>query len=122
MVQFARVALIFLLASSPVLLALVVLFVWDRLTLRSGMTRKERNKAVRARSTRALRRWHTFILFCACVSLPLNLADFKHQESRYRVVEAMIAIFLIFRSIGKRSEIRIPSTNSDCALPNEMID
>jgi hypothetical protein len=122
MVQFIKVALIFLIASSPVLLAATVLFVRDRLTLPSGMTNQDRSRIVQARSMRALRRWHLFILFCACVSLPFNLADFRHQTARYRVMEAIIAIFLIFRSIGRRSEIQIPSTTSDCTLPDEIID
>jgi hypothetical protein len=122
MVQFIKVALIFLIASSPVLLAATVLFVRDRLTLPSGMTNQDRSRIVQARSIRALRGWHLFILFCACVSLPFNLADFRHQTARYRVMEAIIAIFLIFRSIGRRSEIQIPSTTPDCTLPDEMID
>src|ERR1700739_385298 len=105
MMQFIKVALILLIASSPVLLAASVLFVRDRLTLPFGMTKQERSQIVQARSSRALRRWHLFILFCACVSLPFNLSDFRHPQARYRVMEAIIAIFLIFRSIGRRSEV-----------------
>ena len=123
MVQFIRVALILLIASSPVLLAAAVLFVRDRLILRPGMTKQERDQVVQARSSRALRHWHVFILFCACVSLPFNLADFKHPQARYRVMEAIIAIFLILRSVAKRSEIQIPDPSaSDYALPRKIID
>jgi DMSO/TMAO reductase YedYZ heme-binding membrane subunit len=121
MVQLIRVALILLIASSPVLLAAVVLFVRDRLTLRSGMTKRERNQIAQTRSIHALRRWHVFILFCACVSLPFNLADLGHQQARYRAMEAIIAIFFIFRSLGKRSEIQIPETTPvGYTLPNQM--
>jgi hypothetical protein len=121
MVQFINVALTILIASSPVLLAAAVLFVRDRLTLRSGMTRQERDQIIRARSIRALRRWHGFILFCACFSLPFNLADLGHQQARYRVMEAIIAILFIFRSLGKRSEIQIPEpTPAAYTLPHQM--
>ena len=108
MVQALKVGFTLLIASLPVLLAAAVLFVRDRLTLRSGMTREERNRITKARSIRALNRWRVFILFCAVVSLPFNLADFGHQQARYRAVEAIIAIFFIFRYYSKRSEIQIP--------------
>ena len=84
MVQVLKVALIFLLASSPVLLAVAVLFVRDRLTFSSGMSREERNRITQIRSVRALNRWRVLMLCCAVFSLPLNLADFGHQQARYR--------------------------------------
>lgn len=117
-----KVGLTLLIASSPVLLAAAVLFVRDRLTLRSGMTREDRNRITKARSIRALNRWRIFILFCAVVSLPFNMADFGHQQARHRAVEAIIAIFFIFRYYRKRSEIQIPDppTSLGYTLPDHL--
>lgn len=121
MVQVINAGLILLIASSPVLLAAAVLFIRDRLTLRSGLTREERNRITKARSIRALNRWRVFTLFCAVVSLPFNLADFGHQQARYRAVEAIIAIFFIFRYYRKRSEIQISDPSSlNYTLPDHL--
>ena len=123
MVQVIKVVVMLLIASSPVLLAVAVLFVRDRLTLRRGMTKEERNRITRAHSVRALNRWRVLILFFACVSLPFNLADFGHQQARYRAVQAIIAIFFIFRYYGKRSEIQIlDPTSLAYTLPNGLTD
>jgi len=72
MVQVVKVGLMLLIASSPVLLAVAVLFVRDRLTFSSGMSREERNRITQIRSIRALNRWRVFILCCA-VSLYLSI-------------------------------------------------
>ena len=123
MVQVIKVVVMLLIASSPVLLALAVLFVRDRLTLRRGMTKEERYRITRAHSVRALNRWRVLILFFACASLPFNLADFGHQQARYRTVQAMIAIFFIFRYYSKRSEIQIlDPTSLAYTLPNDLTD
>jgi len=121
MVQVVKVGLMLLIASSPVLLAAAVLFVRDRLTFNSGMSREERNRITKIRSIRALNRWRVFILCCAVFSLPFNLADFGHQQARYRTVEAIIAIFFIFRYYRKRSEIQIPDpTSRGYTLPDDL--
>jgi hypothetical protein len=120
MVQVIKVGLMLLIASSPVLLAAAGLFVRDRLTFSSGMSREERNRITKIRSIRALNRWRVFILCCAVFSLPFNLTDFGHQ-ARYRSVEAIIAIFFIFRYYRKRSEIQIPDpTSLGYTLPDQL--
>ena len=113
----------FLIAASPVLLAAAVLFIRDRMTLRSGMTTEERNRITKAQSIRALNRWRVITLFFAVVSLLFNLGDFGHQQARYRAVEAIIAIFFIFRYYSRRSEIQVsdPAT-LNYTLPDHLAD
>lgn len=106
------IAMTVLFAGTPILLAAIVLWVRDRLTFRQGMSASERSQITRARSTRALNRWHLFTLLCACGSLPFSLANIAHQQARYRLAEAIIAIFFIFRYYQKRSEIRIEKSYS----------
>jgi hypothetical protein len=121
MMQVIKAGLMLLIASSPVLLAAAGLLIRDRLTFSSDMSREERDRITRIRSIRALNRWRVFILCCAVISLPFNLVDFGHRDARYRSVEAIIAIFFIFRYYNKRSEIQIPDpTGLDYTLPDDL--
>lgn len=107
MIQWKEIGLTFLFLGIPVLLAGALLFIRDRLTFRPDMSGEERNQITQARSQRAINGWHLFTFLCACISLPLNLANIGHQQARSRVAEAIIAIVFIFWYYRKRSETRI---------------
>lgn len=101
-----EIGLTILLIGTPFLLAVLFLLARDKLTLR-GLSPVKRKEIVRARSERSLNRWHIFTLVCASASLVINSANVGHQQVRYRVIEAIVATFVVFRYYRKISEERI---------------
>lgn len=107
MFQLKDFGLVLLIVGVPVLLAASLLFLRDKMTLRHGISQQERNRLIKSHSSRTVDWWHGLTVFFACVSLPLNLANFAHQQARSRVFEAILALLVIFFYYRKRSEERI---------------
>jgi hypothetical protein len=110
-----EISLAVLLIGAPFLLAVVFLLVRDKLTF-GGLSPQQRKKKIQERSERSLNLWHVITLFCASVSLIFNAANVGHQQTRYRILEAIFAIFFVFRYYRKISEERIVNPSGSAPL------
>jgi asparagine N-glycosylation enzyme membrane subunit Stt3 len=85
-------------------LAAGILFVLDRLTLRRGLSREERQAIVEKRTRRWQRAWFTFYLSCAVIALVVNALNLEHESLRSRIgwsVPAAVVVILFLLSKDK---------------------
>src|SRR5580698_1169665 len=86
-------------------IAIGILFVFDRLTLRRGLRKEERQAIVNNRTRRWQRRWWIFYVSCAVIALIVNALNLDHESLRMRIgwsVPAAIVVILFLLSNGKR--------------------
>ncbi len=62
-----------------------VLFVWDRVTLRSSLTPDERKAIIEKRTEAWQRRWGIFYLTMAAIALVVNALNLGHESLRFRI-------------------------------------
>jgi uncharacterized membrane protein len=76
-------------------LAAGVLFLVDRLTLRSDLTEEERKAIVSKRSGRLSRAWGTFYLSMAVIALVVNGLNLTHESLRSRIGWSALAAVVV---------------------------
>jgi len=81
-----------------------ILFVIDRLSLRSELTDEERRNFVAKRTQRWQHRWGIFYLSCAVIALVVNALNLGHETLRSRIgwsVPAAAVVIFYLLSRGK---------------------
>ena len=73
-----------------------VLFVWDRVTLRSSLTTEERKAILEKRTDAWQRRWWIFYVTMAAIVLVVNALNLGHESLRTRIGTSIpAAVFVI---------------------------
>jgi FlaG/FlaF family flagellin (archaellin) len=88
-------------------LAAGVLFVLDRVTLRSGLTAEERKSIVEKRTRKWRRRWLLFYVVIASIALVVNGLNLNHESLKSRIswsIPAAIVIILFLLSKDEKAE------------------
>jgi hypothetical protein len=85
-------------------IAVGILFVLDRLTLRHGLSEEQRKTVVAKRTHRWQRAWGIFYLSCAVIALVVNAINPEHESLRTRLgwsVPAAVVVIWFLLSKGK---------------------
>jgi hypothetical protein len=88
-------------------LAVYLLLIRDRHTLRPGMSQAERNRVARQNRARTVHWWHVLFLVAAIVALVLNFRRTGHQPPWAQLAEIAVVAILVFKYYRDRSEERI---------------
>jgi hypothetical protein len=78
-------------------LAAGILFLVDRLTLRSGLSEEERRSLVEKRTQRWQRVWSVFYLSCAVIALVVNVLNPGHEALGWRIGWCVVAALVVIR-------------------------
>jgi Na+/H+ antiporter NhaD/arsenite permease-like protein len=90
-----------------VALAVYLLLIRDRRTLRAGMSQAERNRVTRQNRVRTVHWSHVLFLVVTIVALVLNFRRTGHQPPWATLAEIAVLAILVFRYYRDRSEERI---------------
>jgi hypothetical protein len=85
-------------------LAAAILFVFDRITLKSGASKEDRRLVVEKRTVRWQRRWAFFYALCAAVALIVSAVNLEHQPLRQRVAWSVLPALVVLWFLVSREK------------------
>ena len=76
-------------------LAAAILFVFDRITLKSGASKEDQRIVIQKRTARWQHRWAFFYASCAAVALIVNAFNLEHQPLKRRIAWSVLPALVV---------------------------